>query len=434
MTAPRGHLPVSLELFLLAAVPRVAYLFIARPPIESVYWALSESLRQHGSLVIDNVRVTGFEPLYPIFLCISRILARDHVLGVQLFQVAMASFGAVFMYRLGNALTSRQRLAAIGAMLYAVDPLLVRQAAGPSESALVTTLLVGFAYYAVTATTVARAAWSGVWLGLAVLTRAMTLPLVLLGPAVLLANRRPRLALAMTMTALVIMLPLPLRTHAVNDSWWPTRSGVNLFIGNSPHTAALLPDEDPDLLQAEAASLVARELPRLSDLTPDQAARAEDALLTRHALDYMAERPFRTVAQKALNVLYFFSPRLVPFRTATHGARLIMGSEGEVIVEHSEARPLVEVIAHALFYSFVLVCTVVGLWLRGRAIRHDAMLWCIVATFVAVYAFYFPATRYRAPMSFVMLFYAAVALDCGVARLWRRPSPRWDVTTSFEGS
>ena len=59
----------------------------------------------------------------------------------------------------------------------------------------------------------------------------------------------------------------------------------------------------------------------------------------------------------------------------------------------------------------MLALAVAGVWLRRRDIGRDAILWCVVVTFVAAHALYFPTTRYRVPMEFVLLFYAAVALD-----------------------
>ena len=55
----------------------------------------------------------------------------------------------------------------------------------------------------------------------------------------------------------------------------------------------------------------------------------------------------------------------------------------------------------------MLALAIAGVWLRRRDIRRDAILWCVVVTFVAAHAVYFPTTRYRVPIEFVLLFYAA---------------------------
>ena len=41
---------------------------------------------------------------------------------------------------------------------------------------------------------------------------------------------------------------------------------------------------------------------------------------------------------------------------------------------------------------------------------HALILWLLLVTFVAVHSVYFPTTRYRAPVEFVLLFYAAVGI------------------------
>jgi hypothetical protein len=405
-------------LFLLAVLARIAYSLVAPPEVESVYWALSESLLRTGSLALDGARTTDFEPLYPLFLAGARLLTGDHPLLVRLVQIGMAAAGTVYLHRLALVLAGNARVAAVAAWLFALSPLLVRQAGAPTEAALVTTLMVGFAYYFVTVTTTARAAMAGVWLGLAILARTTALPLAGFGVAALLWNARPRQAAALALATTLVALPLPIRTHVVSESWWPTRSGLNLYIGNSPSTAALLPDEDLDLLQSEAAALVARELPDLAALPPAAAARAADALLARRAVDHMAERPLRTLADKAWNVLYFLSPRPVPLRVATPDTKVRVAADGSVTVVGSLARPVAEVAVFSVFSSLVLAGALAGLWLRRRELGRDAILWGIAGTFVAVHAVYFPATRYQSPMVFVLFLYAAVAADRAIS--WRR--------------
>jgi hypothetical protein len=214
----------------------------------------------------------------------------DHASIVQLFQTLIASLGSVLLFRLAYLLTGAKRIAVISALLFAVDPLLVKQASGPSELALSTTMVLAVACCFTSATTTAGMAMAGVLPGILILTRSMTLPLFLCGISLLLIAQRRKAAIAFAAGVFVVVAPLALRNQSVNGSWLPTRSGMNLYLGNSPYTAAA-----------------------------------------------------------------------------------------------------------AEFY------------MRRRDWRRDALLWSIAATFVLVHAVYFPATRYRAPMEFVLLFYAAVA-------------------------
>ena len=111
------------------------------------------------------------------------------------------------------------------------------------------------------------------------------------------------------------------------------------------------------------------------------------------------------------NVLYFFSPRLVPYHEPTAATTIQLGKDGTFTVQNSPTRPAVDQIVYAISYTPVLALAVTGVWLRRRDVSRDAILWCVMATFVVVHAVYFPATRYRAPVEFVLLFYAAVTLD-----------------------
>jgi hypothetical protein len=409
VTDRRKTISHAVLLFALGAVLRLAYIFIFRPSFASVYWSLSSGLLDTGSLSVDGMTVTDFEPLYPMFVAGMRLLLGHDLLIVQGGQAIVASVGAVYIYLLGYALSGRERIALIAGALYAVDPLLIRQASGASDLALTSVLLAMFAYYFVTSQRVAQMAAAATVLGLVVLTRAMVLPLVPLAVAVLVTQRRIREAFALTLTVLIMFVPLVIRNSAVNGSWVPTRSGLNLYIGNSALTSAVLPDNDVDILQEQADNEIAAQLSHLPYASPEYS-HAADALLMKHAVDYMTERPWKTVRQKFWNIAYFFSPRLVPLYVAGPDTRAI-SLDGRVVVEHPYSRPMIEVLSYSLFYTPVLLGAMWGVYLSGWDVSRAAILWCIVGTFVTIHTIYFPATRYRAPMEFVLLLYAAVAFD-----------------------
>jgi 4-amino-4-deoxy-L-arabinose transferase-like glycosyltransferase len=414
LTVMRLATSPAVLLFLLGALFRLAYLFIFLPPFESVYWNLSSSLVHSRSFSLNGISAADYEPLYPMFLTLIRFLAGDWDLAVQAGQALVASLGGIYVYLLARAITDREATSVIAASLYAVDPLLVRQAAQASDLALVTLLLVAFAYYFVAATRMVHMGRAGIVLGLVILTRTMMLPLVLLGAAVLVVHQRVRGALVFTATVVILVLPLVVRSRVVNGSWAPTRSGLNLYIGNSPFTAAVVPDYDVDILQEQAAAQIHAELLDVPDTSPKYSSAAS-ALLTKHAVDYMTKNAMDNLRQKALTILYFFSPRLLPFYIAGPDTRAIYRG-GQVVVVNAYARPAIEPIAYSVFYTPVLLAAACGVYLSRGNLSRAAILWCIVATVVAVHSLYFPATRYRAPMEFVLLLYASVALDRLVER------------------
>lgn len=414
-----GASRAAVLLFAAAALPRLAYLWVVRPGFLSEYWPLSSGLLRDGSLSLDGVKTADFEPLYPIFLAVCRVLTFDTPVLVQICQIAVSACGAVLLSRLAVELTGRQAVGTAAALLFAIDPLLIRQSVNASEGALVTTLLIAFALSSVRAASPAGWAVAGASLGLAALTRSMTLPVAAIVSAWLLVRRKPVEALALAGATLIAVSPYLARNYLVSGGLGATRAGLNLYIGNAPMTARLLPYYDLDLLVAEANDIIARELPDLEDARDPRSARKVDVLLTRRALRHMAEDVPGTAVQKLKNVAYFFWPVLVPFEVVGESTRIVAGPDGQAVVENSRRRPLIELVSYTTSYVPVLLLACAGVWFRRRALERDAVLWSIVATFVAVYVWYFPATRYRAPMSFVLLFYAAVAIDRGVSRLFR---------------
>jgi hypothetical protein len=157
-----------------------------------------------------------------------------------------------------------------------------------------------------------------------------------------------------------------------------------------------------------ASGVIARERPDLWEDAPNHAAEA-DRFLSRRALGYMMDRPLGTLRDKVVNIGYLLSPYLVPLRVATPDTRVVIGPEGAT-VEHAASRPRSEVVAYAAATTLVLPTAALGIFMRRRLLKHDAILWVIAATFVVVNAVYVPASRYVAPMLFVMLFYSGVAL------------------------
>jgi hypothetical protein len=89
---------------------------------------------------------------------------------------------------------------------------------------------------------------------------------------------------------------------------------------------------------------------------------------------------------------------------------------GQVTLYGGRVRPLHERAIYTATFAPILVLAAVGAALRRHDVRRDAILWSVLATFVATHAIFFPATRYRTPMEFVLIFYAAVAIDVLIGR------------------
>ena len=414
--AMRSQLATVGGLFVVAAIPRLIYLFVAAPSFDDWNWMLATDLVRHGSLSVNGVKTTDFDPLYPVFLAGVRWIVGDRLVAAQVVQVLVASLGAVCLFRLAEALTGRRRVALLAAVLYALYPLLWRHSADGTDAALLTTLLIAFAYAFTTARGAAGTAVAGLWLGLSILTRAALLPLFPLAGAVMVAGGRRREALGL-LSALVVVAPFMLRNYALNGSLVPTRSGINLFVLNSEYV--LLPENSPDLLDRYAATIATRE--GLDRVPPSPARdRMKNELFKRLAFAEMRRHPLHTLRLMARNLRYFFSPRLVPYHQRTHETRVVFGPDRTFRVEHSAPRLLSHQLAYSVPYAFVVVMMAAAFALRAADIRRDAILWSIVLTFALVHMMYFPAARYRVPMEFVLLFYCASGIEA-LAR--RRTTP-----------
>ncbi len=409
----RWSAPKPLTLFAVALSVRIAYLLAARTPFDSPYWLLSDSLLRDGSLSSSGtVATTDFEPLYPIFLAAARRLTGDRIVLIQMVQAAVASAAVFPLYRLTEHLSGRRRAAAAAAALFAVYPLLVRHSVDGTETALLSVLLVAFACAFTTTKTYGDAAVAGLWLGLAALTRAVAWPLIVLAPLV---ARNRRTAIVSAMVAAFVLLPYIVRNIVVNGAMVPTRAGVNLFISNSRYTPRLMPEYGPDVLGPYSDELLARHgVPPIDETSASD--RNQDAAFRSLTLAEVTASPLPIAWLKLKNVWYFFAPWLVPLREPAGEVSVAIGADGGLRVEGMARRSLLNEAVYTLSYGSVLALALIGIYSHRDRLRDGAILWSIVATFTAVHAVFFPTTRYRAPIDFVLIIYAAAALD----RLWER--------------
>ena len=431
MASSHADWPIYLRLWTLAAAVRLLYLAAAQPPFTLYYWDAASSLIQFGSLALEGVTTAAIEPLYPLFLAAVRLVAGDRPLLVQTVQTLVASAGAVYLYKLAVALTGRRQVGTAAAMLFAVYPLLIRHSVDGTESALLTTLLIAFACRFVTMRGIVDAAAVGGWLGLAILTRVVALPLLVIVPLIA-STRSRRAAIAMAGTALLVLAPWAVRNYALNGEVMPARAGINLFIANSEYSSGVIADYGPDILLPYARSRLAAE--GLADL-PDtpRAEQQGDAAYRRLALAQIRRHPVDTLRLKIRNVFTFFSPVLVPHRDTSAATEIRLGEDGRSTVLYSIPRPLSHRIMYSLSYSAVIALAGLGFYRRRHDLAADAILWWVLLTFAAVHAVYFPSTRYRAPVDFVFLFYAGVAVDAfvGARRRFRKASyPRSKATAA----
>jgi hypothetical protein len=151
--------------------------------------------------------------------------------------------------------------------------------------------------------------------------------------------------------------------------------------------------------------------PAPATLTTPEQERYRDVAWSRAALAAASRNAGAIAWLKARNVFYFFSPRLVPAHDPSPEMQITLGAGGASTVTGSPPRSRANEWIYALSYSPVLAPAAAGVYRRRRVLSRDAILWCVLATFAITHAVYFPTTRYRVVVEFVLLFYAAVALN-----------------------
>jgi hypothetical protein len=406
----------ALVLAAIAWMPRLIYLAVAPPYFTTEYWQLGQSLREHGTLGFGGVPVSYYEPLYPAFLAFAQALPPGTARAVQALQALVDALGAGLLYLLAERLTGSTRVATAAGLLHAFNPLLVRHSVSPGEFSLLSTLLIAAALFATSARTPRRAAAAGACLGLAMLTRTMVLPVVPIIGLIVSRQAHRRAALVLVAVAAAALLPLLMRNHGLSGALLPTRGGVNLFIGNVGYASALLPDQSPDILQRHARSVAEAHGAPVNEFGAHDS-RAADRIFTRLALEQAAARPWQTLELKLRNLLYFFWPRLVPAYVHTEHTSVVLGPGAEARVENSRSRHWMEHAAYTTSWVVVMTTAALGAWRRRGMLRRDVIPLSMLGVFLAAAIAYFPATRYRSPVEFVLLFYAAVGLS---SVPWRR--------------
>lgn len=406
----------SLPLFFLTVFLRGIY-FLNRPfenPEWSAHWNLASGLLKYGTLGYAGEKVTNIEPGYPFMIAAGRLLG-GHA-GFAWLQIMIAGLGAVFIQRLAQTMTNDRRIGVVAAVLYAFYPYLIGQSVQIIEVTLFTSLLAACAYFFSRPSSFKNSVFCGIFFGLALLTRSMIFPAFVMAGAVLLWQKRARdfAVIMLTMTSLVI--PWMVRSHAVDGSWVPPRSGWNFLQGNCPYSDKIIPKYNPDLLDVYVNELLNRKKPEWAEADYPALAREMDDFFTAEAWEFIKAHPWRTLKLKLLNVFYLFHPRIVPFYGMDAGTRITFTGPETFEIKNIPKRGILKEAAHSIFYGFIFLTAAAGIFIRRKRWMQDIFLYLIIFNFTAVYALYWPATRLRAPMDFIFMIFSACFLVASFSR------------------
>ena len=130
-------------------------------------------------------------------------------------------------------------------------------------------------------------------------------------------------------------------------------------------------------------------------------------MLLDEALGYARAHPWDTIVLKLRNAVYALQPRLLPFAERRGSAEIVDGTLG---IPAQTPRPLALELAAGAFQALLLAGGAAGLWKRRYHLGGaDAVLVLVAGSILAVNVAFFPTSRLLAPMTFVLMFYTAVA-------------------------
>lgn len=421
---------------LACALPRFLALAVWPVDPDTLYYALSTGLVRDHLLAINGGVTARIEPFYPMALAAGRLFTGEHPDALVVLQILAASAGGVLLFLFTRDQAADARAAWIAALLYAASPYLIRQSVAFMEVTAATVLLIAAALVlqrvffrlkaeatkpTKTEATQPAISWLplsagsllvGLLLSAIVLTRFSLAPIAI-GAVMLIGLRAgARRALLVIAVAAACLLPCLLFNRVTTGTLLPPRVGENLFVSTSEYARPIVPTLNVDLLLPLVDELVRDEMVRRGNANYDLA--DQDRLLWDWAIAFARSHPVDTLAMKSKNLACIFQPRLLPFYEMSGRATLV---DGRLEIPEQESRPLIFEVAAAGFQALLLAGAVTGLVMRRDQWRDDAFLLVVAITIIGVQTVFFPTSRLLAPMTFVLIFYTAVAMTRLVNRV-----------------
>lgn len=395
--------------FALCFLPRAACGFFANLPDPgwSHYWNLATGLLKYGALGYEGESISSIEPGYPFFLAAARWLFHENYAAVLLLQTAAASLGGVYLFLLTRLLTSDPKASWAAAILFAFYPYLMGQAVMIIEVPLFMTLLIMACYYFLKIKNSKDAALCGLVFAATLWTRMMISPALFAAVLILLSRKQFKHFLILSGVLFVCLAPHFARNYFIDGSLVPPRSGWNLLQGSNPYAGKVIPHYNPDLMDVYVSKVLAER----PDLEESSDVHAVDEFYTAKAWEFMKAHPAEALKVKLLNALYLFHPRIVPFYSMDENTVLNLKGENEIEVLNAPSRGWFVETSHVLYYGFILLTSFIGIYLRRKDWRTDLIFYFVILNFTLVYAYHWPATRLRAPMDFILIFYSATFLS-----------------------
>ncbi len=418
---------IFFSIFFISFIPRFLFLTFSKlaDPGWSPHWNLATGLLHYRTFGYHGERVTDIEPGYAFSLAAARWITHDHLFAVLSIEIALAYLGAIVLNQFTLLLSQNKKGAWISVLFYAFYPYFIAQSIAIIEVPIFTTALIACAFFYVRAVKkqgLLSDVACGLIFGVTVLVRSMILPALFLSLLALLWQKKLRSFFLIFFISFLVCFPWLLRSHHIDGSWIPPRSGWNLLQGNCIYSDKIIPAYNPDLLDAYVSQLLDQERPELADVERETLGKEVDDYFTMKAYAFIKANPWRTFKLKIKNIFYLFCPKIVPFYSMDDRTRIRFLGREQFQITGIPKRGVLREASHFVTYSFLLIAGICGMYQRRRFWRDDLIFYFILLTFTAVYSLYWPATRLRTPLDFIFMFYAAVFL--GNFRRPLNPQPK----------
>ena len=391
---------------IISILARFSYHFLFNhfdTPNLSAYWALSTSLLHSESFLLP---ITEYEPIYPYFLYVLRLIGNDNILFVISTQIICATLTGYYLYRITHLLTSKKIIGYIAFLTFAIHPYLIMQSTSILDMTIFIMFLVIAVYYFYMDVFPRSYILAGLFFGLSVSTRASGLPIVLLTIIILLYRKQIKETLFFSIMFLLIFIPNYLNNYKIDGSFFPpTRSGWDLVKGNNEIYDQILPKYSVDLLNTYIANkyFEANKHKINSSIRND--------ILTKNAMGFIHKNPIQTIKNNLKKFFYFYYPRIIPYYPMSLDTKLVIDKSKQINIINSIKRPVYKELIYTIFSSFLLILFLIGIYLRRYNVRTDIILYVVLFMITAIHIVYWPSTRLKMPSEFVLIFFSSYSLN-----------------------
>jgi Flp pilus assembly protein TadD len=383
-------------------------------PLYHVEWA--RSIASGGGFMAGEPYFRA--PLYPFLLAICFRLFGDSLLIPRLFQAALSAFACGFIFLIGRRVFGRLVGAVAGVL--AAGYWLYLYFAG---ELLITTLIIFLdlvLVYLLLAADERRTAWrvfgAGLILGLSAIARPNILLFGIFALAWIVVSdmgrgrRAARNALLFGLACLIPILPITVRNYVAGHDLVliSSQGGVNFYIGNnvaSDGVRAVVPGTRPDWWGGYYDSIEMAEKAEGRDLKPSQVS----AYFFRRGLRFMADDPGAWLRLTARKIRYYTNAKETSNNQPIHFFAYRYG-------------PIVRYLP--VGFGIIAPFGILGLVLCFGRARKLFPLWGFVIIYSASVIAFFVCTRFRIPVTGIVIILACQAvryIGASIRRArWRR--------------